>query len=315
MLAAGSTTRSTNRGVATAMSTTYDASAPIATTPSRATSGNVSAKTPNGASTRIRRTSRNMASATPRKKRTTGSRYSEGVDNNAMPKATANTTSGNIAPSAAARTGFAGTKSTIHCKSVGARRAASAAEVPKADAARERSAVTATGSIERRANTGGATIAPTNPERQRNARAMRRARPPTRAILVASAPAIPTITSETTSGTTVMRIAFTKSVPNGSMMATTRSIVAEPARLSKRPNSNPATSASKTLVLSEGRDTRQNYLRHSIEQDKTKRASDARTPFLRAECASSTIRAGAARTAGTARTARTTRTTRATRAT
>src|SRR5437868_13962158 len=118
--------------------------------------------------------------------------------------------------------------------------------------------------------------APARPDRQRNAIATSKARPPMRAILAASAPAMPTTTSDTTSGMTVMRIALTNNVPNGSMYITMRSIVATLARLSNRPNAKPAMSAMRTRVLSDGGDTRQSYPGRDIEQDKNaKRASMA----------------------------------------
>jgi hypothetical protein len=62
------------------------------------------------------------------------------------------------------------------------------------------------------------------------------------------------------------------------MYERTRSIIGALARLSSRPKSKPATSAIKTRVLSEGRDTRQSYVRDVTEQGKKKegvRDSDA----------------------------------------
>src|SRR5690242_18097838 len=255
-----STTKSV---VATTMSRTYDASAPMAAKPSRATSGSDSANTPNGARTSTQRTRRSIASAMPRKNPTTGSRCSGAIASNAIPNTTANTTSGNIAPSAAARTGFGGTRSTSHCNAAGARREASApAGVTNALPARACNVAIDAESIVTWAKTGGAMSAPTRPERQRNPNATSSARPPTRAIRVASAPAMPTMTSDTTSGITVIRIALTNSDPNGSMYGRTPSIVAVSVRLSRRPHANPAMSASRTLVLSDGRGTRQSYVRY-----------------------------------------------------
>ena len=143
------------------MSTTYDASAPIATIPSRATSGSVSANTPNGASTRIQRTRRSIASATPRKKRTTGSRCSGATYKSESPNAKAKTMRGSIAPSAALRTGLEGTRSVIHCVRLGARRATSTPPVaPSADIAFARSTEVAAGSMARCEKTEGPMMAP-----------------------------------------------------------------------------------------------------------------------------------------------------------
>ena len=62
----------------------------------------------------ITRTITSMASPTPWKKLTTASRRFAVTFSSAKPKTSANTTSGSIAPSFAARIGFVGTMSTIH---------------------------------------------------------------------------------------------------------------------------------------------------------------------------------------------------------
>lgn len=67
-----------------------------------------------GASSMITRTMMSMASPAPRKKVTTASRRFPVTLSSAKPKTSANTTSGSIAPSLAARIGFVGTMSTTH---------------------------------------------------------------------------------------------------------------------------------------------------------------------------------------------------------
>ena len=157
--------------------------------------------------------------------------------------------------------------SVIHCARFGARRVASAAAAaPNADIARARSTETALGSMTRCDSTSGPTRAPTSPDKHRNPIVIKNARPPSRAMCAASAPAMPTMTSDTTSGITVMRMAFTKSVPNGSTTATARSTVVAVVRLRSRPKTSPAVSARRTRVLRDSRDTRQSYMCRTAEQ-------------------------------------------------
>src|ERR1044071_3799346 len=58
----------------------------------------------------------------------------------------------------------------------------------------------------------------------------------------------PVMSTDTTSGTTVIRMAFTHSVPNGSMMDTTRSTVGLAVAAAMLPRMNPAASAARTYV-------------------------------------------------------------------
>jgi hypothetical protein len=62
--------------------------------------------------------------------------------------------------------------------------------------------------------------------------------------------ATPVITSEMTSGMTVMRIAFTHSVPAGAMASTARSSVLLPVAPIARPTASPAPRPTRTRVLS-----------------------------------------------------------------
>ena len=124
--------------------------------------------------------------------------------------------SGSIAPSTAARNGFAGTSETSHCAG-DCMEFAVAATVPPLDAAPAR-----------KARDGRRAHVDARDDRRRHAARRRAPEMPssTRNTITPRTPmraidppppdvAMPTIRLETTSGITVMRIAFTKSVPDG----------------------------------------------------------------------------------------------------
>src|SRR5512143_1935244 len=243
-----------NTTVMTEMSTTYAASAPMAANPRRATSGNVSANTPIGATTNSQRTRTSIASAMPRKSGMTLSRVASGNDTSASPSSMEKTISGSIAPSTAALMGFDGTSDVNHCDGVCSALVPSPAAAA-GEATLARTLATAAGFSVSLDNTGGETTAPTSPAATRRTTKTTMPRPPTRAT---TAPlldvAIPTTRLATTSGITVMRIPFTNNVPTGSTAATTARATDASVVLKKRPTAIPAASASRTRVES---DTRQ----------------------------------------------------------
>ncbi len=120
-----------------------------------------------------------------------------------------------MAPSAAALTGFEGTSPTSHSRAVGAARC----DGP-APAATTRSDAVVAASIGSHASSGGVISAVSaalqETRRRKSAAALRPSRPTRRGSL---AEATPTTRLETTSGTTVIRIALTQSVPTGSASA------------------------------------------------------------------------------------------------
>ena len=114
----------------------------------RAASGTANAKTPIGASASTQRTSTSIASASPSKNVTIGRRRSIARRSRATPNNSEKTINGSIAPSAAARMGFAGTRSVTHCPNVGKRFAPSCA-TPASSLALARIAAVEAGSIMR----------------------------------------------------------------------------------------------------------------------------------------------------------------------
>ena len=145
-----------------------------------------------------------------------------------MPNRSEKTMSGSIAPSDAAFTGFAGTRSTIHCPMPGQVFAPSIA-APADCAAFARRLAAAAGSTWIIARIGGPASSATtiatassamntrSPSRRRVPRWRDRTAPPTA-----------TTRLETTSGMTVMRMAETQSVPTGSMTGTRCASGADP---------------------------------------------------------------------------------------
>ena len=125
--------------------------------------------------------------------------------------ATEKTSSGTIRPSAAALIALVGTSARIVCAAVGAPLAACGGSPA-------RSAAAAAGSIGSHAKIGGMTaiaIAATAVSSTTNSA---RARPPARpTVRGSSAPAMLTMTFETTSGMIVIRIALIQSVPTTSI--------------------------------------------------------------------------------------------------
>src|SRR4051794_2899232 len=111
----GYSSTATARTVSSTTTTMYAMTAPAAPSPSFDASGTASAKTPNGASSRIPDTSRCIASATPCVSRSTASRRSACTPASATPNSTENTISGSIAPSAADLITLGDTRSTNHC--------------------------------------------------------------------------------------------------------------------------------------------------------------------------------------------------------
>ena len=158
----------------------------------------------------------------------------------ATAKATANTSSGTIAPSAAARTALVGTRATTHW--LGDAGAADPACEPA------RSAAEAASSIGRRANTAGIATAASAAVAVSSTRTVTPARHPARPIAGPSSWAVMQTTSlDTTSGRMVMRIALIHSVPATSATVPTGASRG-PATPTAMPVASPAASPSRALV-------------------------------------------------------------------
>src|SRR5215510_14546166 len=97
----------------------YKPTAPAMPAPILIASGTARAKTPSGASASTHTTMTSMASATPRKNCAPAVRNSDDVRERPAANNTANTMSGNMAPSAAALNGFDGTRLTSQLVNVG----------------------------------------------------------------------------------------------------------------------------------------------------------------------------------------------------
>ncbi len=249
--AIGYSTRIPNTMVMAATRPMYPARAPIAEKPRRAARASASAKTPTGAVHRIHCTSVMAASRIASNTRTTVARRSPDKPATARPKASVKTMRGSIAPSAAARTGFAGTRSINHCAKPGIRRTLSAVAVAVCDAL-ACSAACAPGSMSKRPRIGGASraakIAPANRVTRNSAIARTPTLPSAAGFGV---DAIPATRLPTTSGMTVMRIALMNNVPIGSIHLATLDSVAFPLDETRRPSPSPATSAIRTRVVSD----------------------------------------------------------------
>jgi hypothetical protein len=175
----------------------------------------MSANTPIGAAARIHSIRTNIASLIDEKNPTSASRAFASICRIAKAKKTVNTIRGSIAPSTAACSGFDGTRSTSQSRNGGSSTATTSAEAVVA-----LSASAVAGSIWISASSGGASRA----VRTQPAKTMTPNTPMLRAPSAATAlplpsPAIVTMRSDTTSGTTVIRIAFTQIAPIGSTTA------------------------------------------------------------------------------------------------
>src|SRR5580692_1457682 len=214
----------------------------------RAASGRISANTPTGARATTQRTSCSIASHRASKNPTSRSREAGGVRVIASASRIVNTTSGSIAPVAAAAMGFCGTSDVSQLAKPFPASAAviwpAAAAAPSGSGARTepvagRSAkrVIAAG-MNRSAVTASCTTK------------MAIVRPPIRPIdarfLV---DAIPVISRETTSGITVIRIAFTQSVPTGATRSAARRCARLPEAAIAAPASRASARATRTATL------------------------------------------------------------------
>ncbi len=165
--------------------------------------------------------------------------------------------SGRSAPSAAALTGFAGTRSTSHRENVGIFVAFCAAVVPALDALAFMDAMAA-GSSGIRLISGGARsaayAAAANSVTMKNTIAPRPTRP---MDLAFGALVMPTIRLPTTSGITVIRMALIHSVPSGSIASAALARRGEPLLAMATPPPMPATSAMRTRVVRDMRQSRQ----------------------------------------------------------
>src|SRR5688572_12676575 len=159
--------------------------------------------------------------------------------------------SGRSAPSDAAFTGFAGTRSTSHRENDGMLPALSTAEDPAADALSRMLAIAA-GSSGMALMSGGAMTAAyaaaANNVVTKNAMADRPTRPIARA---SGALVMPTMRLPTTRGMTVMRIALIQIVPTGSSVTAARARPGDPLLATATPAAMPAASAMRTRVVSD----------------------------------------------------------------
>ena len=205
-----------------------------------------SANTPTGAAASTHPTITSMASLTPLKNPTMAARSGGVRRATASASTRVNTTSGSIAPSAAARMGFAGIVSMIRWVSVGS--CCTAVTVDDAAVvadARSRSVTSGVNGI--RASSGGAIASAMSPATTSRITNVTSARTPRRPSDREPMPvATPVISTETTSGTTVIRIALTHRLPNGSMIPTSRSANGLEVAATMLPSRKPAASAART---------------------------------------------------------------------
>ena len=211
-------------------------SAPAACSPVREPSRNASANTPTGASRSTQCTITSSASAIAWKKPTSRARASGSIRVTAKPKATAKTTSGSIAPSAAACTGFTGTMPCHH--------AAAAVAVGTSPALTLRNAAAepaSTGHADRISGNRSAASAAEAVSSAIISPSARAASPPV--PTVSEAEAMPVITSAKTSGTIPIRSALSHSPPTGSAMPCATGSSAPPVSRSTAPQASPPSSA------------------------------------------------------------------------
>jgi len=161
-------------------------------------------------------------------------------------------TSGNMVPSAAARIGLVGTSSTSHWLNVGSVLCVSLATVAAARPLPPRDAVAAA-SIGSRAKSGGAISAAKSADALSRTTKVSRPRQPMRPIVPTSTDATLTMRRETTSGTTVIRMAFTQSVPIGSTNETRANSGGPPKAEIAIPPARPAARATRTRLVGDMR--------------------------------------------------------------
>ena len=187
-----------------------------------------------------------MASPSARKKFTSVVRVTGPLCAMASASRSVNRISGTIAPDAAAPTGLAGTSEAIQvasvcCWSPESCRAASAAPGG-------RGTPVFTGSKANRAGAAGMmTIAVPTMRTMKTTRVRAPSRP---MALTSVAEATPVITRDTTSGITVIRMAFTHRVPNGASASAAPASAGLPVAAMSRPSAPAAPSETRTRVLS-----------------------------------------------------------------
>ncbi len=166
----------------------------------------------------------------------------------ASAKSSVKTTSGIIAPLAAAAMGLAGSSDGSHAASPvacwPAARSPAASTAPGGNAGR----VEASGGSKRNAATASGMAKTAMPAINSTNTAIVRA--PRRPIARRSAAeATPVTSSETTSGITVIRMALTHSVPTGATASAARSQNGSPLQAMAAPAASPAASAMRTQML------------------------------------------------------------------
>ena len=206
--------------------------------PTRIASPSPRANTPYGESATIQWSRTEMDASTARNRSISGSRSVRGMRLAPMANAIENTSTGTIAPSAAARTALDGTSATIHCAA-----GTEAAAVPAAGTL-ARSEAAAAGSIGMRANTAGMMAEVSAAAAVSNPRKRAPAPPPSRPRAGPSSwPAMLTMSFATTSGRIVIRIALIHSVPTASATTPARARPGRPEAAIAMPVARPAIKA------------------------------------------------------------------------
>ncbi len=183
-----------------------------------------------------------IASPTARNRPARMARRSSGSRVAASAKSRVKTISGSIAASTAARIGLVGTRPTTKPPSVG--RSGTAAGIDDCPWARR--AAPASAGIDRRANSGGPASAANRAAPARSTRNHVIVRAPSRPSDRTSAKLVTLVkSSDTTSGTSTIRIAFTHSAPSGSTRPASASSGANRAADTPIPAPRPTTSAAR----------------------------------------------------------------------
>ncbi len=217
--------------------------------PACTASGRTSANTPIGASMMIHLTRSSIASPSARKNTSKVLRASGALRAIATASSRAKTISGSIAPFAAAAMGLLGMSDvsqllTVCCWPLDA-------ICPAASAAPAGSDGRAAMLCGNKANTDAASGMTTTATDALSSTKMISDFPPMRPIALTSlAEATPVMSSETTSGMTVMRIAFTHSVPIGAIASAAFASGTLPDALMTIPSRMAAMSATRTRLLS-----------------------------------------------------------------
>src|SRR5258706_711476 len=217
--------------------------------PARAARGSTSAKTPMGARRMIQRTMRSIASLTARKKPRSVDRACSSLRAMAIANSKVKRISCSIAPLAAAAMGLVGMSDVSHAPTVcawpGADSWLAASTAPAGRAGR--APLVAGDSWNNSRSSGTATMASV----ALNATNTSRVSPPSRPTVFTSlADATPVISSETTSGMTVIRIAFTQIVPIGARASAADRSGALPLAPMITPATTATPSETRTRVLS-----------------------------------------------------------------